>query len=467
MNDVQTDQQQTDTTPTLAFVWQRELGQRPAGWKHGPRPAQLLRTHHLVEDVGAFGWKDVERISPEPIDDDVLLQFHTESYVQTVQAISAGGVSLLDSEAYGLHESQLKRFPAMHEYYRSHVAAALAAGRCVADGRVQRAFTPAGGFHLAQPAQARKLCIYNDVVLLLSSLVARGLRVAYVDLGVHHCDAVQTAFADSDAVLAISLHEGPEFLFPGSGFANEIDSGYSVNAPLPPGAGDEHVVWVTENLIEPLLEQYDADVLVTQLGLGMHTCNPVAHLNVTTHGYVAVLERLHRYAKRWVAVGGAGADLDVAARAWTLAFATMADRVDTLPEDLPDSYTVHWDGTTLHDEELVSLPAEHNRYIWSYIRMRVNEAQRALYPLHGLPAPDKIEFISLAPQAMQPVAEEQAKSKRPGIEMPKSVVEALAEEKQNGTGDDSSQQRKQSRDRGKKRGGRGRGKRGRRNRGKK
>lgn len=430
MNDGRTDQQQTDR-PTLAFVWQRELGQRPSGWQHGPRPAQLLRTHHLLEDVGAFGWDDVELIVPEPVDDSVLLRFHTDPYVQMVKAVSAGDVTLLDSEAYGLHTSQMKHFPALHEYYRNHVTAALTAGKCVAEGRVQRAFTPAGGFHLAQPAQARKLCIYNDVVILLSSLVEQGLRVAYVDLDVHHCDAVQSAFANSDAVLAVSLHEGPEFLFPGTGYAHEIGAGYAVNAPLPPGAGDEHVVWVIENLVEPLLDQYDADVLVTQLGLGMHICNPVAHLNMTTHGYVAVLERLRNYANRWVAVGGAGADLDVAARAWTLAFAAMADRVDDLPDDLPDSYTVHWDGTTLHDEERTSLPAEHDRYIWSYIRMRVNEAQRALYPLHSLPQPEDVGLISLAPEGVRPAAENRPQSERPGIEMPKSVVDALATEEHN------------------------------------
>lgn len=431
MNEEQTDQPQTNR-PSLAFVWQRELGQRPSGWQHGPRPAQLLRTHHLIEDVGAFAWDGVELISPEPVDDSTLLRFHIAPYVQMVKAVSAGDVSLLDSEAYGLHESMVKRFPAMHEYYRSHVAAALAAGRCVADGRVQRAFTPAGGFHLARPAQARKLCIYNDVVILLSSLVERGLRIAYIDLDVHHCDAVQAAFAGSESVLTFSLHEGPEFLFPGTGYAGEIGEGYSVNAPLPPGAGDEHLVWVMEELVVPLLEQYNADILVTQLGLGMHTDNPMAHLNVTTRGYVAVLERLHQYASKWVAVGGTGADLDVAARAWTLAFAAMAGRVEDVPHDLPDSYTVHWDGTTLHDEERVSLPADHDRYIWSYIRMRVNEAQRALYPLHSLPAPEDIGFVSLAPDGVSPIAKGKPQSNRPGIDMPKSVIDALAAEEQNG-----------------------------------
>lgn len=425
--------------PRVAFIWKRELGQRPSGWRHGPKPAQLLRTHHLIEDLSAFGWDGVEVVRPDAIADDVLLQFHTEPYVYTVRALSQGDVSLLNGEAYGVGESQMPGFAGMHEYFRGHVAAGITAARVVADGRVDRAFTLAGGFHLALPAQARCACVYNDVVLVLMELVRRGQRVAYVDFGVHHCDAVQSAFADTDQVLTISLHEGPEFLFPSSGRPDEIGvgagTGYSVNLPLPPGTGDEHFRWVVDEVVEPLLERFDADVLVTQMGLGMHLKAPLAHLRLTTHGFESVWRRLSHHAPRWVAVTGAPsgrADVNVAPRAWALAFAVMVDCIDELPEELPHSYRVHWDGTMIRDAPLPSLNEEYDRYVWSYLRMRVNAAQRALYPYHGLPVPEALEVLPVTPMAEEVQVGEVASTKgaagKPQFEMPESVKAALAKE---------------------------------------
>ena len=69
-------------------------------------------------------------------------------------------------------------------------------------------------------------------------MVDRGMKVAYVDIDVHHGDGVQTAFYDTDAVLTISVHESGRFIFPGTGYPNETGTGagtgYAVNCPSPP-----------------------------------------------------------------------------------------------------------------------------------------------------------------------------------------------------------------------------------------
>ena len=69
-----------------------------------------------------------------------------------------------------------------------------------------------------------------------------GLRVLYVDLDVHHGDGVQALFWDDPGVLTVSFHETGRYLFPGTGFADEIGegaaAGTSVNVPLEPGTGE-------------------------------------------------------------------------------------------------------------------------------------------------------------------------------------------------------------------------------------
>jgi acetoin utilization protein AcuC len=75
----------------------------------------------------------------------------------------------------------------------------------------------------------------NDLAIAITELVQQGYRVAYIDVDVHHGDGVQAAFYDTDRVLTISLHESGRFLFPGTGFVEEIGvgqgRGYAVNLP--------------------------------------------------------------------------------------------------------------------------------------------------------------------------------------------------------------------------------------------
>ena len=79
-------------------------------------------------------------------------------------------------------------------------------------------------------------CVFNDPVIAINELLRSGFRVAYVDIDCHHGDGVQHAFYDTDAVLTISIHESGQYLFPGTGWVEELGTGkgrgYSVNLPL-------------------------------------------------------------------------------------------------------------------------------------------------------------------------------------------------------------------------------------------
>ena len=100
-----------------------------------------------------------------------------------------------------------------------------------------------GGLHHAMPDRASGFCVYNDVAVGIRWLLDQGAeRVAYVDVDVHHGDGVEAIFWDDPRVLTISLHETGQFLFPGTGFADDIGGegaeGSAVNVALPPGTAD-------------------------------------------------------------------------------------------------------------------------------------------------------------------------------------------------------------------------------------
>jgi acetoin utilization protein AcuC len=177
-------------------------------------------------------------------------------------------------------------------------------------------------------------------------LVARGRRVAYIDIDAHHGDGVQAAFYDTDKVLTISLHETGETLFPGTGFERETGEGtgkgYSVNIPLPPEAGDELFVRAFTEAVPQRIEQFRPDVIVSQLGVDTFRSDPLAHLNITTEGFCTMVGMIKSLAPKWVALGGGGYDVTNVARAWTLAWAIMNDV--RAPDEIPPSFLQQFAG---------------------------------------------------------------------------------------------------------------------------
>src|SRR5690606_29746004 len=115
--------------------------------------------------------------------------------------------------------------------------ATLAAAGAVMGGRGGRAFSPAGGLHHAFHARASGFCVYNDLAVAIRWIQREfGARVMYIDYDAHHGDGVQSIFYEDPEVLTVSFHESGAYLFPGTGFIDELGAGdgygYSVNVPL-------------------------------------------------------------------------------------------------------------------------------------------------------------------------------------------------------------------------------------------
>ena len=107
-------------------------------------------------------------------------------------------------------------------------------------GEAEHAVNIAGGLHHAMPGAASGFCVYNDPAIAIAWLLEQGAeRVAYVDVDVHHGDGVERVFWDDPRVLTISIHESGRYLFPGTGFPDDVGGaggrGHAVNIALPPG----------------------------------------------------------------------------------------------------------------------------------------------------------------------------------------------------------------------------------------
>ncbi|MBI4414413.1 MAG: acetoin utilization protein AcuC [candidate division NC10 bacterium] len=377
--------------PPSAFFVSDQYARFDYGAAH---PMRIGRLPLTVEVAAAYGLLDGPgiRVLPATIaPDEDLRRFHRPEYLAALQRASAGeaGWGLL---RWGLGSGDNPTFPNLYEYSALLTGATLSAGRLVEAGEVRVAFNIAGGLHHAAPDRASGFCYVNDAAVLIAELLARGRRIAYVDIDAHHGDGVQFGFYDTDRVLTISLHETGETLFPGTGFPKETGTGagegFSVNVPLAPGTDDEIFLWALEAVVPPLLRAYAPDLLVTQLGIDTHRTDPLAHLGLTIQGFRRAVEILRDCDLPWVALGGGGYDLGNVPRAWTAAWAVMTGR--EIPDLLPDAArrALQERGIrlkTLSDPLPPPDPRERAE-AWRYARASVARVQDLIFPRFGLTA---------------------------------------------------------------------------------
>lgn len=309
--------------------------------EHHPFKLQRYRlAHELMEAYGLTSLPAMELRHPRPVTREELLTCHSADYLDRLQEFSADREPRADFR-YGLGDLENPIFPGVFEWACLGVSGTLEAARLVTEEGFAAAFNPFGGYHHAQKNRASGFSYLNDAAVAIHHLVAKGKRVAYLDVDAHHGDGVQNAFYDTDRVLTISLHESGIYFFPGTGFESETGEGagkgYSVNVPLMAHTDDALFMKAFDEVAFPLLAAFDPDVLVTQLGADTFRTDPLTRLEVTTHAYAYVLRKLRALEIPWVAVGGGGYDMMNVARAWTIAWAVMNDR--ELSPRLPAPFT--------------------------------------------------------------------------------------------------------------------------------
>ncbi len=368
-----------------AFVYDDRLSRHALSDTHPMKPVRLRYTYELLEAYGAFSAPDVDLVTPAAANEGDVLSYHSPEYLNAVRGLSSGD-SAINPAVFNFGPGDNPIYEGMYDAAMLSTGASLKAASMLLDGEHFRAFSISGGLHHAMPGYAFGFCVFNDPVIVIKSLVARGARVAYVDIDCHHGDGVQHAFYDTDRVLTISLHESGAFLFPGTGFTQEIGAGrgrgYSVNVPLYPYTSDEVYLWAFREVVPRLLAAFRPDVLVTQLGIDTHLLDPITHLALTTQGFAEAVGEFRKAAPPlWLALGGGGYDLQAVSRAWTMAFAAMAGH--ELPDEVPETYRDRYGVNRLRDEPPTIQDSVTNDSR-VFAEASVQAVHSLVFPLHGI-----------------------------------------------------------------------------------
>lgn len=251
-------------------------------------------------------------------EDAELLLFHTSRYVDFVRARSADGRGSLDA-------GDTPAFRGCFEAAAQVVGATLAAADALLQGQAERAFVPIAGLHHAARDTAAGFCIFNDCGVLIERLRQDGIeRIAYVDIDAHHGDGVFYAYESDPGLIFADLHEDGQYLYPGTGRAEEIGqvaaAGRKLNIPLAPGSDDAAFATRWPEVMQHLA-RFEPEFIILQCGADSLGGDPITHLQLTAASHALAARELAGLADRLghgrlLALGGGGYNRSNIAAAW-------------------------------------------------------------------------------------------------------------------------------------------------------
>jgi acetoin utilization protein AcuC len=191
----------------------------------------------------------------------------------------------------------------IEEAARYIVGQAKLAADLVTSGKFKKIISIGGGLHHAKRNFGEGFCIYNDVAFCTKYLIENHKlkKILILDTDAHAGNGTMEYFYDDNRVLFIDIHQDPRTLYPGTGFIEQIGEGrgegFTINVPLPPGAGDECYKLVFEKIIEPLVSEFNPQIIIRNGGSDPHFSDQLTNLGLTIERFKMIGEKTRNLAK--------------------------------------------------------------------------------------------------------------------------------------------------------------------------
>jgi len=254
---------------------------------HVENPERLIAINQMLE--GEKLLNELTVLTPRFATNDEIELIHPPIYVKEIEETSQNESSQLDGDTYTSRET-----------FKSALLAAGSTIECVEKtfrGEVPSSFAfirPPG--HHAEKDRAMGFCIFNNIAIGAQyALKKLGLnKIAIVDFDLHHGNGTQNAFYKTDEVLFISSHQFPHY--PGTGSMKELGSGkgegYTINIPLPVGFGDTEYSTIYWEIINPVLKEYNPDLILISAGFDTYISDPLSGMEITGEGFYDIVSAI-------------------------------------------------------------------------------------------------------------------------------------------------------------------------------
>lgn len=234
---------------------------------------------------------------PKASDEDILL-VHAKGYLQRVKELAKiyGALSLDTPVSLNILEAA----------YFSVGGSILALEQAL---KGKRTINLLGGMHHAGISDSSGFCIFNDHAVAIKKLQSEGkIKAAMVyDLDVHAANGTQEIFYSDPTIFTISLHQDPETLYPGTGFAWQEGMGpglgFNKNIVMPPGTGEKKYLQALDSVL-PLAGVFKPDLIILVLGVDTYKEDPLASLKLEASTYTKIAQRFKNFPKLAVMFSG-------------------------------------------------------------------------------------------------------------------------------------------------------------------
>ena len=257
---------------------------------HPERPERVETIKNSLAKSGL--WTLGPTLPPIKMPEEILQTIHAQTHLDRLKTLSESGQDY-DMETYLTNSSWQLALNA--------AGGAAAIASAVWQRKADRAFAltrPPG--HHATPDQAMGFCLLNNISLAAEYLIQNenANRIAIIDIDVHHGNGTQDIFWERDDLLFVSTHQSP--LYPGTGQLNERGAGkgqgFTCNLPLPPYSGDNAFHSAYREIVIPLLDRFQPEMLLISLGYDAHWKDPLANLQVSVNSYAQQISNLSAWA---------------------------------------------------------------------------------------------------------------------------------------------------------------------------
>ena len=258
------------------------------GHPERPERVEVIRTALLESGL----WDVYPKLTATILPGNLISSIHSPEYLNLLE-MTCRKAGHLDPDTFTTQASW--------DLAHQSAGGALAVASAVWEGKAQRGFAltrPPG--HHAMRGQGMGFCLLNNIAIAAEFLINnyQVRRLAIVDLDLHHGNGTQDIFWTRDDVLYISTHQAP--FYPGTGGVDDIGSGlgegWTANFPLPPGSGDVAILTIMDELILPLLEQKEPQIILVSYGFDPHWMDPLGQLLYTADGYAKLIGNLCSWA---------------------------------------------------------------------------------------------------------------------------------------------------------------------------
>lgn len=228
---------------------------------------------------------------PRKATNQEILLVHTKGYLERVKKLAKqGGALSIDTPVN----------PNVLEASYYSVGGSILALELALKGK--RVINLLGGLHHAGISNSSGFCIFNDHAIAIRKLQKENKikRALVFDIDVHAGQGTQEIFYSDPKVFTISIHQDPNTLYPGTGFAHQkgegAGEGYNLNVPLKPGTGEKKYLLVLDSVLS-LAKKFSYDVAVLVLGVDTFKKDPLANIQLGEDSYRKIGQRFKKFAK--------------------------------------------------------------------------------------------------------------------------------------------------------------------------